>query len=72
MDPNDSDGEEAFDSGDENEGFAIGTVVFPVDRDKEIVDLDSVLINAADSYIGRSVGQVRYSFYIFHFHIVRK
>jgi len=56
-----SDGEEVFTDTKEKEevqdGFAIGTVVFPVDKVQDFVDTESVLVNHVDTYIGKCLGE---------------
>ncbi|CAG7834071.1 unnamed protein product [Allacma fusca] len=57
MDPGlDSEVEDEFNEEDEGgEIFAIGTVVFPVDREKDNVDPRAVLINHSDTFVGRNL-----------------
>ena len=40
-------------------GFAIGEVVFPVEKEKDFVDPSAVLINHADTYVGKNLGMVK-------------
>ena len=39
-------------------GFAIGEVVFPVEKEKDFVDPTAILINHADTYVGKNLAMV--------------
>lgn len=58
MSKGDSETEERYES-EEEEGFAIGSVVFPLEQhERDFVDKKAVLISDADTYIGSYLGKV--------------
>ena len=62
-------GEEEEEVNNEPEpGFAIGEVVFPVEKEKDFVDPTAILINHADTYVGKNLGIVSSEFRLIRSH----